>query len=275
LDKANIKFEISAKVLERWDRTIKAASDEDKEHAINIYSTVGEYGYGDGMTAKIVSSILRKAEGAPVVVNINSGGGDFFEGLAIHSLLTNYEGEVRVRVLGLAASAASVIAMAGDSVEIAKAGFVMIHNAWTMAVGNKEEMSKVADMLGEFDKSMTRLYAEKTSIDEREIKKMMAAETWLNGEDALELNFVSALLPADMVEKDETENNKVASALRQLDVALAKSGMPRSERRDLIKQATSGTPCATETVTPSADSELELALNGLLKNINLQVNTNV
>lgn len=265
-----IRFEVPVSALEKWDKTIKAA-DDNSGVSINIYSTIGEYGDGTGMTAKIVSAILRKADGAAVTVNINSGGGDFFEGLAIHSLLSEYEGDVNVRVLGLAASAASIVAMAGKNIEVAKSGFIMIHNAWTMAIGNKDDFTTISDMLAKFDKSMAELYAKKTGLDEKKIAKMMAEETWISGQESLDLNFASALLGEDQIASDSGANdNKQIAALRRLDIALAKAGVPRSERRELVKNLTnSGTPCASETVTPCADKHLVDALSGLLKTIKI------
>jgi ATP-dependent protease ClpP protease subunit len=266
MDKINnkhFKWDVPVSALEKWDRSIKAASDD--EYSINIYSTIGDYGDGQGMTARIVSSILRKADGNDVTVNINSGGGDFFEGLAINSLLSGYDGKVKVRVLGLAASAASVVALAGDEVEIAENGFFMIHNAWTIAMGNKNIMNEAADMLDKFDASMVALYSKRTKIDEKTIAKMMNSETWLNGEEAVELNFANAILGGDKIGKDEDETISNA-ALRKADVALAKAGMSRTDRRALLKELTS-TPSAAETVKPSADTGLETALQGLLKTL--------
>ncbi|KLB48562.1 peptidase, partial [Xanthomonas euvesicatoria] len=104
-----------------------------------------------GVTARRVAGALRAMGKGPVTVNVNSPGGDMFEGLAIYNLLREHDGEITVKVLGLAASAASIIAMAGDTVQIARAGFLMIHNAWVMAVGNRNDLIEVADTLKPFD----------------------------------------------------------------------------------------------------------------------------
>ncbi len=260
--KALKSFEAPASALAKWQPEIHAKDDDNQ--AINIYSTIGDYGDGTGMTPKIVSGILRKSKGA-INVNINSAGGDFFDGVAIYNLLKEYEGEVNIRVVGLAASAASIIAMAGDNVEIAESGFLMIHNAWTLAIGNKDDMKEVAAMLGKFDESMAKVYAASTGIDEKEIKKMMAAETWLSGAEAVEMGFASALMGSDEIEVVDDSDKIVNAALKKIDVALAKDGMPRSKRRELIKEITSK-PSAAE-VKPSADIEgaLQAILNTLKK----------
>lgn len=264
LDKTKIRFEAPPQALAKWDSEIRAAKDDADGVTINMYSTIGEYGDGSGMTAKIVNGILRKADGADVVVNINSPGGDFFEGIAINTILKEYKGDVHVRVVGLAASAASVVAMAGDEIEIAKSGFFMIHNAWTIALGNKNDMQDVADMLTKFDKSMSGLYAARTGIDEKRVAKMMDHETWLQGGEAVNMGFASSLLGDDAIKVEEAQDKEYNAALRKVDLELAKAGMPRSERRSLIKELI-GTPGAAKDPTPCAG--LNEALNGLLKTI--------
>lgn len=267
MNKINMRFEAPAAALEKWNGHIKAAKD-DGETSINIYSTIGEYGDGAGMTPRIVSAILRRAEGKAVTVNLNSPGGDFFDGLAIYSLLKEYEGDVKVRILGLAASAASVVALAGDEIEIAENGFFMIHNSWTVAMGNRHGMREVSDRLAQFDKSMLSLYAKQTSMDEKKLAKMMDEETWIEGKEAVELGFASAVLGGEDIEieiEDEDEKGYNA-ALKKVDVSLAKAGMPRTERRNLIKDLT-GTPSAAAPTPCAGNVELLTALQGLHKTI--------
>jgi ATP-dependent protease ClpP protease subunit len=251
-------FEPPKSAVAKWNRDIHAKDDGD---SINIYSTVGDYGDGTGMTAKIVSSVLRKSNGS-VRVNINSAGGDFFEGVAIYNMLKEYDGEVKVKIVGLAASAASIIAMAADELEIAESGFMMIHNAWTIAIGNKDDMEEVAAMLGKFDESMAKLYADFSGHDVKSIKKMMAAETWLSGKEAVEMGLATSLLESDEITEDK---GKMPEAMKKLDAILASRGVPRSERRALIKEM--GKPCAAEEDTKPCASELTEALTGLLSTL--------
>lgn len=260
-EQVKIRWEVPARAMEKWDRTIRAKQSDGE--VINIYSTIGEYGDGNGMTAKIVSAILRRAEGKPVAVNINSGGGDFFEGLAINTLLAEYEGDVTVNVVGLAASAASVVAMAGDKINIADSAFFMIHNAWTIAMGNKNDFGQIVDMLSKFDESMAKLYAKKTGKTEKEIRKMMDDETWIQGADALEMNFAHALLGSDKIDKDE-DLEYANNAVRRVDIELAKAGMPRSERRALLQEIKKGTQDATDPTQDAGTKELTDALAQLL-----------
>lgn len=264
------KWEAPAQALERWNPDIVCAEKDDKD-AINILGQIGDSFFEEGTTAKLVSALLRKANGKDITVNINSPGGDFFEGLAIHSLLDGYSGKVTVNVLGLAASAASVIAMAGDEINIAKAGFIMIHNAWTIAMGNSGDMQEVSDVLAKFDKSMVGLYASKTGLEQKEVSKMMGAETWLSSEDAIEKGFANGLLNDTAINIAEDGEKEYNSSLRRVDVALAKAGMPRSERRALIKTLTGTPSAAVTTPTPSAGNiELGKSLADLLKNLKQQ-----
>lgn len=258
-----LKFEPPAQALERYNPCLAYANAS--SDSINIYSTIGDYGDGAGMTPKIVDSVLRKLGGADVTVNINSPGGDFFDGVAIHTLLSEYKGDVTVNVVGMAASAASIVALAGDTINIAESGFFMIHNAWTLAIGNKNDMKQVAGMLEKFDNSMAGLYAKRTGLEETKIRSMMDKETWLGGKEAVSMGFALALLGADEVEEDN-EVNAYESALKKMDVALAKAGMPRSERRALIKELV-GMPGATTETTPRAGYGLEESLKGLLQTL--------
>lgn len=241
---AEVRFDISDSALKRWDSTIKAAA-SDESNTINIFGVIGEdFWTGDGWTAKRVSGLLRYiGADQDVVVNINSPGGDMFEGLAIYNLLREHRGKVTTQVLGVAASAASVVAVGGDEVKIARAGFFMIHNAWAMIAGNRHQLREFADTLEPFDKAMSDIYSARTGSDIEEMAELMDNESWIGGSDAVDQGFADSLLASDEVGHDKGES---ASAAAQLDRALAKSGMPRSERRRLLNQVKVNTPSAVE-----------------------------
>jgi ATP-dependent protease ClpP protease subunit len=258
----DVRFYLPESIMSRWHPDIQAANDDD-DSTINVYDIVGEdWWTGQGMTAKIVSAVLRRNRGKEVTVNINSPGGDFFEGLAIYNLLKEHDAPITVRVVGMAASAASVIAMAGTTIKIAEAGFFMIHNAWHVCVGNKHDMHDRADVLAQFDDSMVGIYAKKTGKDRDEITDMMDAETWISGADAVKQGFASQFLDSDELDVDDDESAKFNSSLKEVEMALAKAGKSRSQRRHIIKDLTS-TPGATvkKPATPCAgDSKLADAL---------------
>ena len=230
---------IAPRALDRWNPSVQAAQTDDDERTISIYDAIGyDYWTGEGVTAKRISGALRAMGAGPVTVNVNSPGGDLFEGLAIYNLLREHKGEVTVKVIGVAASAASIIAMAGDTVQIARAGFLMIHNTWVMAVGNRNDLREYADTLEPFDKAMAEIYAAHTGGDAKAMGKLMDAETWIGGSEAVEQGFADELLPSDQVEKKEGKAK--ASAVRRIESALRASGMPKSEAVRLLSEFKSG-----------------------------------
>ena len=256
--RAGITFDLPQAALARWNPAIQAAAKD--EASISIFDPIGfDPWTGDGVTAKRIAAILRNLDGADVAVNINSPGGDMFEGLAIYNLLREYKGAVTVNVMGVAASAASIIAMAGDTIQIGRSAFLMIHNCWILAVGNKTELRAAADTIEPFDRAMADVYAARTGLDFKAVAKLMDAETFIAGSDAVEQGFADALLPADQITEGTTTN---ANALRVLDTALAKSGMPRSERRRLVGEI-KGTQDAAQHGTQDA-AEATVSLFGAL-----------
>lgn len=161
---------------------VKAAADE---AVITLYDEIGYW----GVTAKDFRSQLDQIAQNKINLRINSPGGDVFDGIAIYNDLKDHHAEVRVSVTGIAASAASLIAMAGDRIEIAESGFIMIHNAWGVCVGSKAEMKDFYEVLDEIDGALADTYAARTGLARAEIEKMMTAETWLKGKDAVAKKF--------------------------------------------------------------------------------------
>jgi len=246
-----LQWDLAPQALQRWTPELMAADKAD--NTISVLDAIGVDPWtGEGVTAKRIAGALR-AIGADqdVVVNVNSPGGDLFEGMAIYNLLRDHKGSVTVKVLGIAASAASIIAMAGDEVLIARAGFLMIHNTWVMAMGNRIDLREIADTLEPFDTAMADIYAARSGLDAKAIGKMMNAETWIGGAAAVEQGFADDLLPADQVEKDtQARGDRIAA--HAIDLALAKAGMPRSQRRALIKDFSTGTQNAADDSTQIA-----------------------
>lgn len=253
---AGITSQLHARALDRWHAGVQAA-EKDADRTISIYDVIGyDYWTGEGVTAKRVAGALRSMGAGPVGVNINSPGGDMFEGLAIYNLLREHDGEVTVKVLGLAASAASVIAMAGDTVQIARAGFLMIHNAWVMAIGNRNDLIEVADTLKPFDDAMASIYAARTGRDMKAMAKLMDAETWIGGQSAIDDGFADEFLPSDQVKKGDGKAS--ASAVRRIEAGLRASGMPKSEALRLISEfkSSAGDPAGGGEGDPTGRVEL-------------------
>ncbi|EMD9275301.1 Clp protease ClpP [Cronobacter malonaticus] len=264
---AREKPDLPAAAMERWNGSIRAARDGD--NSISIFDVIGADYWGEGVTASRIAGALRPLNGADVTVNINSPGGDMFEGLAIYNLLREYDGKVTVKVLGLAASAASIIAMAGDEVQIGRGAFLMIHNCWVCAMGNRHDLAQIATDMAPFDKAMSDIYQARSGLDAATVDKMMDGETYIGGSEAVEKGFADSLLSADEIADDE---ESPAAALRKLDALLAKANTPRSERRKLLKALSGSMPgaAATPDGTPSAATieketidRLEAAISGL------------
>jgi ATP-dependent protease ClpP protease subunit len=253
-DEKGIEFDLRPDALERWNAGVRAAADPGA-NVITMYEPIGEDPWtGGGVTSKRVSAQLA-AIGAdqPVEVLINSPGGSFFEGLTIYNLLRMHKAPVAVKVMGLAASAASVIAMAGDTIAVPQAGFLMIHNAWGVAVGNRHDLRAAAETLEPFDLAMAEIYASQGETTVAKAAKWMDAETWFNGSAAIEAGLADELLAPELV----TEDPKAAAAgnaikaVRQIDSALARQNVPRAQRRRLLASLKGGTPGAAA-ITPAA-----------------------
>lgn len=236
---ADLRTAVAPNAFARWNSGLRAAAAEsEQDRSISILDVIGvDYWTGEGVTAKRIAGALRSLGAGDITVNINTPGGDVFEGLAIYNLLREHKGAVTVKVLGLAASAGSVIAMAGDTIQVPRAGFLMIHDVWTIAVGNRHDMKAAADLLEPFDRALADIYSARTGTDAKAIGKMMDAETWIGGSDAIDQGFADELLPSDQVDRDEKANAHVA---RRLEAALRASGMSKSEAMRLISEFKSG-----------------------------------
>lgn len=145
-----------------------------------------------------------------IEVIINSGGGDVFSGSEMYTALKEYPGNVNVKVVGVAASAASVIAMAGNYIEMSPTAQMMIHNASTLVAGDNRAMASASDMLSSVNRGIANAYIEKTGKSEQEILDLMNEETWLNAQDAVDLGF------ADSKMFDESAPKLVANSGQML-----------------------------------------------------------
>jgi ATP-dependent protease ClpP protease subunit len=156
---------------------------------IHIYDNIGF----EGITAKDVADELANLDGGAIEVHINSGGGSVSQGIAIYNQLKAYTGKVTVHVDGLAASIASVIAMAADELIMAEGSLMMIHSAWSMVAGNAEDLRKEAEVLDVHDKTIREIYGHRTERSDEVIEEMMVNETWMDGAEAILFGFADSL----------------------------------------------------------------------------------
>lgn len=159
--------------------------------------------YGDEVTPQLFKDELNAGNGN-ITVWINSPGGDVFAAAQIYNMLRDYKGSVTVKIDGIAASAASVIAMAGDNVCVSPVAMMMIHNPATMAMGEAKDMQKAIDMLNEVKESILNAYEFKTGLTRARLSHMMDDETWFNAKKAVELGFADKIL----FDSDEDEKKK-------------------------------------------------------------------
>ena len=159
--------------------------------------------YGDEVTPQLFKDELNAGNGN-ITVWINSPGGDVFAAAQIYNMLRDYKGSVTVKIDGIAASAASVIAMAGDKVCVSPVAMMMIHNPATMAMGETRDMQKAIAMLNEVKESILNAYEFKTGLTRARLSHMMDDETWFNAKKAVELGFADKIL----FDSDEDEKKK-------------------------------------------------------------------
>lgn len=234
----NYQWDAPSDVLAKWAERPLAAEADDPA-TISIYDVIGEdFWTGGGFTAKRMAAALRSVGKNPVTVKINSPGGDMFEGIAIYNLLREHPARVSVDVMGWAASAASIIAMAGDEIRMGLGTFMMVHNAWGMVIGNRHDMRDAATMFDGFDAAIADIYQARVSVDRAAIEKLMDAETFMGPSEAVDKGFadsVSERLRADPGAANNTTDRRLM-ARRQTEAALAKAGFSRSVRSELMAE---------------------------------------
>ncbi|WP_042395806.1 head maturation protease, ClpP-related [Clostridium saudiense] len=152
--------------------------------------------FDDDITPKQFKSELTNSEG-DIIVWLNSPGGDVFAASQIYNMLKEYDGKVTVKIDGIAASAASVIAMAGSEILMSPVAMMMIHNPATVIFGEASDLQSGIEMLSEVKESIINAYEQKTSLPRNKISKMMDAETWFSAQKAVELGFADKVLYED------------------------------------------------------------------------------
>jgi ATP-dependent protease ClpP protease subunit len=167
-----------------------------------IYSPIGEDYWGDGSVVdpRAVAKALRENKGVKnVSLRINSPGGSAFHAFAIYELLKSFDAKVTAKIDGIAASAATIVMMAADDIEMNSAALIMIHRASVGAFGHAEDLRQTAEIGDKIDQSMAKIYAARTGLAESEIVAMLFAETWMTAEEAKAKNFISSISAAKTV----------------------------------------------------------------------------
>ena len=178
-----------------WNwKKVRNETDDAVERVLEINGEIAsESWFDDDVTPKLFRDELSAGTG-PVTIWLNSPGGDCIAASQIYSMLMDYPGDVTVKIDGIAASAASVIAMAGTSVLMAPTALMMIHNPMTIAYGNAAEMTKAIEMLDEVKESIINAYEIRTGLSRAKLSHLMDSETWMNANRAIELGFADDIL---------------------------------------------------------------------------------
>ena len=180
---------------------------QDERNELYLYGEIaGTKDWGDEFTPQDLKEALDGLNGAELSIYINSGGGEVFAGQAIYTMLKRYAGRKTVYVDGIAASIASVIAMAGDRVIMPENAMMMIHKAWTLAIGNADDLAKMAAEMTKLDGVIAGVYAAKTGRDAGDILGAMAEETWFTATEALEYGLCDEIEAGKAVAASMNEN---------------------------------------------------------------------
>ena len=186
---AKAKAKADQYATRRWFSKVKETTAE-----VYLYDAIGADMWGAGISAKDFALALKDAAGCDhLKVRINSPGGDVFDGVAIYNLIRNFKGKKTVCIDGLAASAASMVAMAGDQIEIAANATMMIHEAWGMAVGTASDMRETADLLDKVTKDNVLATYKRTGQTDAQLAAWMEAETWMNAEECVQRGFADSI----------------------------------------------------------------------------------
>lgn len=173
-----------------------------------VYDWLGH----DCVSPKKVEDVINNADD-DVELDVASNGGDVFAASEIYTMLKNFNGKVVVNIQGLAASAASVIAMAGDQVNMSPTAQMMIHKAWTVTMGNSDDLEHDSKMMDSTDQSIVNAYEAKTGLDRNEILKMMGDETWMTAQQAVDKGFADAVSTGQSEEQPVQVMNAVEQPL--------------------------------------------------------------
>lgn len=202
-----------------------------REATVYLYDIVGEDWFG-GVSAKSFVPQLNALDADTIHLRINSPGGDVFDARAIATALKNHKARVIAHIDGQAASAATYIALAADEVEIADGGFFMIHNAWTIAMGNASDLNETADLLQKVDATIVADYQRKTGKDAAQIAQWMADTTWFTAQEALDQGFVDRIAEGQKA----TKNQWNLAAYGNAPAALTEQPEPEYDRAALERR---------------------------------------
>ena len=249
------------------------------ERILELNGTIAEESwFDDDVTPQLFKDELNSGTG-DITVWINSPGGDCVAAAQIYNMLTNYKGKVTVKIDGIAASAASVIAMAGDTVLVSPVSMLMIHNPATIAWGDHAQMQKAIDMLSEVKESIINAYVLKTGLSRPKLSHLMDAETWMDANKAVELGFADEIMTRAKTEPEKDEGDSLEEDEEEKKFPPAPSSMLFSRRaanNALLNklaakygQAEQKSSIQAQAEIPAPDTETGRSVDALMERLNL------
>lgn len=166
---------------------------ENDETVITIYGDIGESWWFDATSAGDIDRALKEVKTSKITVRLNSPGGDAFDGITIYNRLKDHNAKVKIIVDGWACSAASIIAMAADELIMNTGSMMMVHEAWTIAMGSKSDMQKTVDMMTKLDESLLDIYMTKATVTREEMKQFVENETWFTADETVQIGFATGI----------------------------------------------------------------------------------
>ena len=244
---------------------------EDDTRTLYLEGVIAEESwFADDITPAMFKEELFSGNG-PITIHLNSPGGDCIAASQIYTMLMDYPGDVTIQIDGMAASAASVIAMAGTRVTMSPTSLMMIHNPFTVAMGDTEEMRKAIQLLDEVKESIINAYQIKTGLSRARISHLMDGETWMNALKAKEMGFCDEVLytgaedlPNDQAGFSFARKSAAASLMNRVLASMPKP-MPMAQAEPAHPPDTEPTPVKKEPTTPdnrvkAADLDRRLSL---------------
>jgi len=223
-------------------RRLELVNSAADEQALYVYGTIGDFGWGDGITAKDFATALNQATAATLRLHINSPGGDVFEGVAMAQAIREYKGTIVAQVDGLAASAATQLTTAAKRTEMAPGSMLMVHRAWTVVAGNTEDLLAQAAVLEKIDGQIAKAYADRSGATVEQAAAWMQAETWFTESEAVAAGLADAALGEDSEDEQDGGADEKTEGANALARKWALSDSPFKCAPDALKAA------ATETV---------------------------
>ena len=263
-----------------WNwRKAKNQEPEVTERILELNGTIAEESwFDDDVTPQLFKDELNAGNG-DITVWINSPGGDCVAAAQIYNMLSNYKGKVTVKIDGIAASAASVIAMAGDTVLVSPVSMLMIHNPATIAWGDHAQMQKAIDMLSEVKESIINAYVLKTGLSRPKLSHLMDAETWMDANKAVELGFADEIMTRAKTEPEKDEGDSLEEDEEEKKFPPAPSSMLFSRRaanNALLNklaakygQAEQKSSIQAQAEIPAPDTETGRSVDALMERLNL------